>query len=86
MSKPSLAEPYNTFEKAAIEALLRGHRQWRPDLPYPESHSDMQAAVRGWSCRWKGSNNGHERTKLTNKTRDRDQHFRVVGHPVYHCD
>jgi len=28
-----------------IEALLVGHRRHRPDIPYPESHSDMTHAV-----------------------------------------
>lgn len=30
---------------SVVEALLDGHRSVRPDLPYPESHSDMQHAV-----------------------------------------
>lgn len=41
--KPELAQ----LERDIIETLIAGHKEWRPDLHYPESHSDMQAAVRG---------------------------------------
>jgi len=47
MPKPSLAEPYETLVSQIIETLLAGHHRWRPDLRYPESHSDMDGAVRG---------------------------------------
>jgi hypothetical protein len=47
MAKPSLREPYRTLEHDVIETLLAGHREWRPDLGFPESYSDMQGAVRG---------------------------------------
>lgn len=47
MAKSTLVEPYNTLEKEIIETLLAGHKEWRPDLDYPESYSDMQGAVRG---------------------------------------
>lgn len=47
MAKPSLKEAYRTLESDIIETLIAGHKEWRPDLAYPESHSDMQAAVRG---------------------------------------
>jgi len=47
MAKSQLSEPFNTLESEIIETLLAGHKQWRPDLSYPESHSDMQGAVRG---------------------------------------
>lgn len=46
MPKPSLAEPYATLELEVIETLLAGLHEWRSDLSYPESHSDMQGAVR----------------------------------------
>lgn len=46
MSKRSLVAPLDRLELDIIETLLAGHREWRPDLAYPESHSDMQAAVR----------------------------------------
>ena len=45
MSKPILAEPFNELEHQIIETLLAGHHQWRPDLAFPESYSDMQGAV-----------------------------------------
>ena len=47
MAKHSLAAPYDQLERDIIETLLAGHHEWRPDLGYPESHSDMQGAVRG---------------------------------------
>lgn len=47
MPKPSLKEPYASLENDIIETLLAGHHEWRSDLKYPESHSDMQGAVRG---------------------------------------
>jgi len=47
MAKPSLKEPFRTLENEIIDTLIAGHKEWRPDLSYPESYSDMQAAVRG---------------------------------------
>lgn len=47
MSKPDLKEPYSTLENQIIETLTAGLKEWRPDLDYPQSYSDMQAAVRG---------------------------------------
>lgn len=47
MPKPTLQEPFRTLENMIISTLLAGHKRYRPDLSYPESHSDMQAAVRG---------------------------------------
>ena len=46
MPKPSLAEPYSTLEHELIETFIAGHHEWRPDLSYPESYSDMQGGVR----------------------------------------
>lgn len=46
MSKPSLKSGYAELEAEMIRTFLAGHKQWRPDLPYPESHSDMAAGVR----------------------------------------
>lgn len=47
MPKPFLQEPYAQLERDIIETMIAGLHQWRSDLSYPESHSDMQAAVRG---------------------------------------
>lgn len=47
MSKRLLAPEYAALESQIIETLIAGHKEWRPDLEYPESHSDMQGAVRG---------------------------------------
>lgn len=46
MPKPILKEPVRSLERDIIEVLLAGLHQWRPDLEYPQSHSDMQGAVR----------------------------------------
>jgi hypothetical protein len=43
--KPPLRRPYDTLAGDIIETLIAGHKRYRPDLPYPESHSDMQGAV-----------------------------------------
>lgn len=45
MAKAKLVD--NILEAQIIESLLAGHHLYRPDLSYPESYSDMQAAVRG---------------------------------------
>lgn len=45
MPKPRLAEPYRTLERQIIETMYAG--LGRSGLKYPESYSDMQAAVRG---------------------------------------
>jgi len=47
LPKPILAEPFNSLEIELIEAMRRGLKDWRPDLDYPESVSDMQGCVRG---------------------------------------
>ena len=47
MPKPSLKPPMNKLESDMVETLIGGLHEWRPDLNYPESHSDMQACVRG---------------------------------------
>jgi hypothetical protein len=47
MPKSRLRPTLDQLESDIIETLLAGHHEWRPDLPYPESHSDMQGAVRG---------------------------------------
>lgn len=47
MPKQGLKEPYRTVEAQVIETMLASFHQWRPDLSYPESHSDMEGAVRG---------------------------------------
>lgn len=47
MPKCSLKEPFKSLEDQIIQTLVAGHKEWRPDLDYPESYSDMQGAVRG---------------------------------------
>lgn len=47
MAKPQLFERDEVLESQIIATMLEGHHLYRPDLDYPQSHSDMQAAVRG---------------------------------------
>lgn len=47
MPKPPLKPPLDRLESDIIETMVAGLKLWRPDLNYPESHSDMQACVRG---------------------------------------
>lgn len=47
MAKRSLAPDLARLEADIIETLIAGHHEWRRDLAYPQSHSDMQGAVRG---------------------------------------
>lgn len=47
MPKPTLVPEDNHTEHEAIECMLEGLKDWRPDLNYPESHSDMEACFRG---------------------------------------
>lgn len=46
MPKPSLKEPFASLESQIIETFLAGHHEWRPDLNYPESYSDMRGGAR----------------------------------------
>lgn len=46
MAKPHLKPEFAELEAEMIRTFLAGHKQWRPDLAYPESHSDMAAGVR----------------------------------------
>jgi hypothetical protein len=46
MPKPSLVDEDSRLEGDLIETLLAGLKEWRPDLQYPESHSDMSGCVR----------------------------------------
>lgn len=47
MPKPQLAEPQQTIESHLIETMIAGLKEWRSDLSYPASYSDMQACARG---------------------------------------
>lgn len=47
MPKPRLSPELEQLERDMIETFLAGLKQWRSDLNYPESHSDMQAGIRG---------------------------------------
>ena len=47
MPKPDLIPEQAILETQMIETMLAGLHNWRPDLGYPESHSDLQACARG---------------------------------------
>lgn len=47
MPKPLLRPEYDKLEWEMIETFLAGLHEWRPDLDYPQSHSDMQGGIRG---------------------------------------
>lgn len=46
MAKSSMKPEFNILEKQILETFLAGHKEARPDLSYPESHSDMQSGIR----------------------------------------
>ncbi len=46
MPKPFLHRDDALLEDLLIETMLAGLKEWRPDLAYPESHSDLQGCVR----------------------------------------
>lgn len=45
MPKPLLKEPNQTKAYQIIETMLAGLHEWRSDLDYPQSHSDMMGCV-----------------------------------------
>lgn len=45
MPKPTLTEPNRSLAADILETFLAGHHLWRPDLEYPESHSDMMGGI-----------------------------------------
>jgi hypothetical protein len=47
MPKAPLKPEFASLERQVIETMIAGHHIWRPDLNYPESHSDMQGCARG---------------------------------------
>jgi len=47
MPKAEMKQPFASLARDVIETLLESHKRWRPDLSYPESHSDMLGAVMG---------------------------------------
>jgi hypothetical protein len=47
MPKAPMKQPYQSLAHDVIETLIASHKRWRPDLSYPESHSDMLGAVMG---------------------------------------
>jgi len=47
MPKPSLRKEDAILENDMINTLVAGLKEWRSDLDFPQSYSDMQACVRG---------------------------------------
>lgn len=47
MPKPFLYKEQRELEKQLIDTMEAGLKEWRPDLDYPESHSDLAACARG---------------------------------------
>jgi hypothetical protein len=47
MPKPFLIVEQEILENEMIDTLIAGLKEWRSDLSFPESYSDMQACVRG---------------------------------------
>lgn len=45
MAKPEMKPEFSKLDGELIETFLAGCKEWRPDLNYPESHSDMQAGT-----------------------------------------
>ncbi len=45
MPKPELKPQYHNLQYEIRDTMLAGLKQWRSDLSYPESHSDMQACI-----------------------------------------
>ncbi len=46
MPKPRLRADFAALSGDVIDTMLAGLKEWRADLSYPESHSDMQGCVR----------------------------------------
>lgn len=46
MPKARLIEKLEQLESDIMSTMLAGLKEWRPDLIYPQSHSDMQACIR----------------------------------------
>jgi len=42
MAKRSLRRDLSILEGEIIDTLIAGHKEWRPDLRFPQSYSDMQ--------------------------------------------
>jgi hypothetical protein len=45
MPKPHLREPYATLASDLMETMIAGLHEWRSDLSYPESHSDLRGCI-----------------------------------------
>ena len=46
MPKPSLREPFDSIESDLMETMIGGLHEWRSDLDYPQSHSDLSGCIR----------------------------------------
>lgn len=46
MSKPSLREPFASLEAELVVTMTAGLHEWRSDLDYPQSYSDLSGCIR----------------------------------------
>ena len=46
MAKPTMKPEFMALEEEILVTFLAGHHVYRPDLAYPESHSDMHGGIR----------------------------------------
>lgn len=46
MAKSRLKPEFDLLEQEILDTFLAGHHEARPDLAYPQSHSDMQSGIR----------------------------------------
>jgi hypothetical protein len=46
MAKGLLKPEYAELEAEILKTFLAGHHEYRPDLAYPQSHSDMAGGIR----------------------------------------
>jgi hypothetical protein len=45
MPKPSLREPYASIASDLMATMVAGLKEWRHDLDYPQSHSDLRGCI-----------------------------------------
>ena len=45
MPKPFLREPYATIAADLASTMIAGLKEWRRDLDYPQSHSDLRGCI-----------------------------------------
>lgn len=64
MPKPPLKECYSSLSVDIQRTMIQGLREWRPDLDYPESSSDMDGCIRALMRKFDIT---YRRVQLSNK-------------------